>query len=114
MFKVLGYSLMPDHIHLILLIPADVGMSQQVKRVKGATARKLNYILGRKGSFWQEGFYDHVIGNREELRDKLKYLHRNALRKNLVKEIGHYEFSSYRDYHWDGYKGYLKVDTDFW
>ncbi|MFQ6083659.1 MAG: transposase [Candidatus Aminicenantia bacterium] len=110
-FKVMGYILMPDHLHLILVLPEGKNISYIMKRIKGATARKINILIGKIGTLWQSDFYDHIIKNEKELRDKLKYIHRNPLRSDLVKDLREYEFSSFRTYENDNV--ILKVDFDF-
>jgi putative transposase len=56
---------MPDHAHLIfkalrrpdgLLFP----ISEIMHSVKGASARRINRALARRGPVWQEEFFDHV------------------------------------------------------
>jgi REP element-mobilizing transposase RayT len=50
---------MPNHVHLLFHV-RDVPMSQLVDAWKGFTAKEANKILGRKGQFWQEGYWDRT------------------------------------------------------
>ena len=73
------YVIMPDHIHLILMIRADKNgrpmvapaVSQVVQQLKG-------YITKRIGqSIWQKLFFDHVIRNRQDYEEHVKYIFDN-------------------------------------
>ena len=76
------YVIMPDHIHLLLFIRTDEygrpmvapTMSRVVQQLKG-------YITKRIGcSIWQKLFVDHVIRNREDYEEHVKYIYENPIR----------------------------------
>ena len=76
------YVIMPDHIHMILIICADENgrpmvaptMSRVVQQLKG-------YITKRIGkSIWQKLFYDHIIRNHEDYEEHVKYIYENPMR----------------------------------
>ena len=76
------YVIMPDHIHLLLIIRADEygrpmvapTMSRVVQQLKG-------YITKRIGSsIWQKLFADHVIRNRQDYEEHLRYIYENPIR----------------------------------
>ena len=50
------------------------------------TARRINALSGRKGPFWQEGFYDHALRDEEALIGWMSYMYRNPVRAGLVDE----------------------------
>ena len=73
------YVIMPDHIHLLLHICADEygrpmvapTMSRVVQQMKG-------YVTKRIGvSVWQKLFFDHVIRNRRDYEEHVKYIYNN-------------------------------------
>ena len=75
------YVIMPDHIHLILIICADEygrpmvapTMSRVIQQLKG-------YITKRIGRFvWQKLFYDHIIRNHEDYEEHVKYIYENPM-----------------------------------
>ncbi len=76
------YVIMPDHIHLLLLIRADEygrpvvapTMSRLVQQLKG-------YVTKRIGiSIWQKLFFDHVIRNKQDYEEHAKYIYENPMR----------------------------------
>jgi REP element-mobilizing transposase RayT len=52
-----AWVIMPNHVHVLFLVQ-NVPMWKVVDAWKGFTAKKANTILGRKGQFWQEGYWD--------------------------------------------------------
>jgi len=58
--------------------------------VKGASAHKVNKVLGRKGPLWQPESFDHVVRSSENLDAKIAYLLENPIRAGLVKERTEY------------------------
>ena len=58
--------------------------------VKGASAHKVNKVLGRKGRVWQSESFDHVLRSSENLDAKIVYLLENPVRAGLVEEWADY------------------------
>src|SRR5439155_7197426 len=52
-----AWVIMPNHVHLLFRVQA-VPMCQLMDAWKGYTAKQANRLLGRKGRFWQEGYWD--------------------------------------------------------
>lgn len=52
-YTLLCYCLMPNHVHLVVLIPDDAPpLAETLQRLKGYTALQANKVLGRTGQFW--------------------------------------------------------------
>lgn len=99
-FKVNGYVIMPDHVHLIL-VSKNNDLSEILHDIKGYFAHYI-FKMGlyqSPGPLWQRGFYDHIIRNEEDLVEKLNYIHANPLRAGLTGEIAGYRHSSFRYYY---------------
>lgn len=57
-FLLHGFSVMPNHVHLLITPKAQVRIV--TRGIKGSTARRANELLGRKGQpFWQDESFDH-------------------------------------------------------
>lgn len=90
---------MPTHFHGIFLTSNKGTISEIMRDLKGYTAKQINEWHNRINiSFWQDGFYDHVIRNQKDLEEKLNYIHYNPVRAKLVEEPEEYLYSSYRNY----------------
>ena len=86
---------MPDHAHLLLspLRDADgwsFSLPQIMHAIKGASARKINLLLNRRGPVWQEEFFDHVLRSNDSLAKKADYICQNPVRAGLVKKESEY------------------------
>jgi REP element-mobilizing transposase RayT len=81
---------MPDHVHLIFtpLVNQQAmevfSLAEITDSIKGASAHKINRILGRKGRVWQPESFDHVLRSSESLDQKIQYLLENPVRRGLV------------------------------
>ncbi len=76
------YVIMPDHIHLLVRILSDEygrpmvapTMSRLVQQMKGYATKQIGE------SIWQKLFFDHIIRNREDYEEHLRYIHENPMR----------------------------------
>lgn len=89
----LSFVIMPDHLHLIL-VPRKKNISSIMKSIKGYTGRKINENLNRKGSLWQENFYDYILDSEEKLIAKARYIEENPARRGLASKAEDYKFFS--------------------
>ncbi len=84
----------PDHVHLLLRPLTNWRLAKILKGIKGFTAREINRVLGRKGPFWQEESFDHLVRNDGDWLDKFDYIHKNPVTAGLVERPEDYPFSS--------------------
>ena len=108
-FVVVGYVVMPDHIHLLISEPQHGTPSTVMQVVKQRFARS---VLNRKRSnprqaefwpepaqhVWQKRFYDFHVWSERKRVEKLRYMHRNPVEAGLVQEPEQWLWSSYRSY----------------
>jgi hypothetical protein len=50
------------------------------------------------GVFWQKRYYDRNVRDEREFTKKLRHLHRNPVKRGLVKQPGDWKWSSFRHY----------------
>lgn len=82
---------MPEHVHLLLQPLQDAeGWSfplvDILQCLKGATAHRINKLLGISGPLWEEESFDHILRSDESLREKCEYIRQNPVRRGLVKD----------------------------
>ena len=131
-FKLLGFVVMPDHLHLLIWPEGKSSISAIMRDFKKYTAVRLirqakvehkqdwltafrdaGEKTGRStNKIWQDSYWDTIVYSQKMLREKLNYIHRNPVRAGLVKEVGHYPYSSYRNYVNNDHSMIL-VDTDW-
>lgn len=117
-FNLLGYVVMPDHVHLVLWLYGEATIGDVMRDFKKFTSVRLirqatvegNSALteafsaageqvGRsEHKVWQDGFWDTHVYTERFLRGQLQYIHRNPVRARLVATPEAYPYSSYRNY----------------
>lgn len=97
---VYGYVVMPEHVHLLVNEPCDATLADALHHLKLNFAKRSKYVTGDAdpGPFWQKRYYDRNVRNEREFMVKLRYLHRNPVKRGLVKEAGEWKWSSFRHY----------------
>ena len=63
-----------------------------INRLKSASSRHANRVLGQRGAIWQKSFHDHALRADEDLRMVARYIVANPLRAGLVEQINDYPF----------------------
>ncbi len=86
-YQIIAYCIMPNHVHLIIF-KLKKPLFQIMKVLKGFSAREINKVLNRKGTFWHPESYDNVVRSRNELYNKIMYTLNNPVKAGLV---NHYE-----------------------
>jgi putative transposase len=97
-----AYVIMPDHVHLLLTPFAEWSLAKILKGIKGFTARQMNRCLCRKGTFWQDESFDHLVRNEVDWLDKFTYIHYNPVKAGLANRPQDYPFSSLVTMHSEG------------
>ena len=83
-FAVIGYVVMPEHVHLLISEPLIGDPSKIVQAVKLSVSRRLAIAGKFSGRFWQSRFYDFNLWGQQKEVEKLKYMHRNLVVRALA------------------------------
>lgn len=117
-----GFVVMPDHYHAVIVTPDAPSSSATVPPEKCAkadawvggesfprrhlnlkdimaslnrhTSRQINERLDRHGRFWEDGYYDHAVRNRQDFDEILFYMQENPVAANLVTRATAWTWSS--------------------
>jgi len=118
-FVVVGYVVMPDHIHLLISEPERGTPSTVMQVLKQRYARRILRRKRRNAAqaefwpepphVWQRRFYDFNVWSERKRVEKLRYMHRNPVKRGLVDEAEHWEWSSYRSYAYQE-EGWVKIN----
>ena len=124
-----AYVLMPDHFHLIASAP---DLPRAVARFKSYSARRIVDWLSERGGqaarrelarlrlpvdgprqyqVWIEGYHPKQILNEAMMRQKIRYIHDNPVRKGLVLSPEQWLYSSAADY--SGRRGPVAVTVEW-
>ncbi len=76
--------IMPNHIHLLLSPLKNHSLSELLKGIKGASARRINHLLGKTGTtFWMDESYDHIVRSEAQYQHFLTYITENPVKAGL-------------------------------
>ena len=113
-FRLIGYVLMPEHVHLLISEPKKDNVSRMLQvlkqRVSRAMRRKRRGVSSGQLSlkfgdamtedrrFWQRRFYDFNVWSDAKRKEKLHYMHSNPVTERLVKHPKEWPWSSFSSY----------------
>ncbi len=109
-FHLIGYVVMPEHVHLLLSEPPRGTPSTVLQKLKLRVARKLRRGEAL-GAFWQARFYDFNVYSKGKTMEKLHYMHANPVIRGLVKHPEDWPWSSWSFYE-KGEVGLVRVDVE--
>jgi len=117
-FKLIGYVLMPDHVHLLISEPPCSSPAKAMQVFKQRVSRLLRGKKRRNTSqlvlafpeedalprrFWQRRYFDMNLYSAYLIRQKLDYIHANPVKEKLV--------SHPRDWPWSSWSAHVGQDA---
>lgn len=123
-FALIGYVLMPEHVHLLMSEPLQGNpskvvqvlkqtVSRSLRRRKVGSAKQLRLSFAEREdspAFWQRRFYDFNVWSEKKIKEKLHYMHRNPVDRKLVGHPKDWPWSSWSFYA-KGERGLLQIDV---
>jgi putative transposase len=128
-FRLHGYVILENHLHLVASSPQ---LGSDVQRFKSYTARRIIDHLAEvraerllnllalfkrvhktqsEHQFWEEGSHPQRIESDAVMRQKLDYIHQNPVKRGFVDLPEHWRWSSARNY--AGLTGLIEVDREW-
>ncbi len=124
-FLLVGYVVMPEHVHLLMSEPERGTPSTVLQMLKQRVSRKMRkkgrvkrsgqWRLafpepeGEMRQFWQARFYDFNVFTEKKKKEKLEYMHGNPVLRGLVAHPKDWPWSSWSNYAKNG-AGLIAVD----
>jgi putative transposase len=106
-FFLTGYVVMPEHVHLLVSEPKDALLA------KALQALKLSVVVRRdERPFWQVRYYDFNVYTDKKRIEKLRYMHRNPVKRGLVEKPYEWRWSSFRHY-LTGQVGIVEIESEW-
>ena len=126
-FGLIGFVIMPAHVHMLISEPQIETVSTVIGAVKlGFTRRVLSrdgpgapLLAGvRSGDFsdhhfWMKRYYDFNVFSSPKVAEKLHYMHQNPVVRGLVERPEDWKWSSFRFYSC-GENGRVKLNDWSW
>ena len=107
--RVYGYVIMPEHIHLLISEPQLETLDVVLKSLKQRVSRRL---IGNRDHFWQKRYYDFNVRNHRQFAEKLRYIHRNPVKRGLCEHPEDWAWSSFRHYA-GGSKNIVEIESEW-
>lgn len=92
-YRMLGYVILDDHFHWIIVPGVAEDYPRIMQSVKQRIAREL-----RISPCWQRRYWDHIIRDNNDLHRHLDYIHYNPVKHGHVDAPCHYRWSSLGEY----------------
>jgi len=123
-FMLVGYVIMPEHVHLLIgesrtVSPVKIvqvfkqRLSRRMRGKKRREAKQLRLRFPEEEAglrrFWQRRYYDFNVYTRGKMKEKLQYMHANPITEKLVEHPRDWPWSSW-SYYASG-EGLLKMDA---
>jgi putative transposase len=114
---VIGYVVMPEHVHLLVSEPQHRPLATAIQALKLGFSRRL-LAEGRRlpeksdrdkpSRVWHARYYDFNVSTPAKRVEKLRYIHRNPVKRGLVEAPEQWPWSSFRAYAYEE-KGLVNV-----
>ncbi|WP_324170760.1 REP-associated tyrosine transposase [Sulfurimonas sp.] len=127
--KLYAYVVLENHLHMVV---QSNDIEKTMKSFKQYTAKELLNLLKKENvtnileqlkfykkahhkatnfQVWKEGYQLKQISSDEMMKTKIKYIHKNPIKRGYVDEAVHWRYSSARDY--EGVQGLVDIERCF-
>jgi putative transposase len=105
-----GYVVMPEHVHMLIGEPERKSLPVVLQMLKQITSQR----LGRNDlpRFWQARYYDFPVWSEAKRVEKLRYIHRNPVKRGLVARPEDWPWSSFVHYA-TGAEGVVEIESEW-
>ena len=107
---VTGYVVMPEHVHFLVSEPERARLSVAIQMLKQTVSRRLRKPGMRR--FWHVRYYDFLVRTEKKRIEKLRYMHRNPVKRGLVDRPEDWAWSSFRHYA-TGCEGPVEIESEW-
>jgi len=108
-WRIYGYVLMPEHVHLLVSEPHKHPLATTLCVLKGESSKILK---GTHKQFWQIRYYDFNVLTHDKHIEKLRYIHRNPVARGLAEKPEYWPLSSFLHYR-TGKPGRVQIASDW-
>lgn len=130
--KLLGYVMMPNHLHLLIWPQVAHVVSDFMRDFKRFTSGRIarqakvegktewlqkfeeagSMTVRAEYKVWQDSFWEQNIYTQKFLEQKLNYIHLNPVRARICTTAEDYPYSSYRNYYL-GDNQLIEIDSEW-
>jgi putative transposase len=81
---IISFVVMPNHVHALFVQNSEWPLEKLIRSWKGFTARQINKLLSRSGSFWQRDYFDRLVRDEKHFANCARYIRRNPEKARLT------------------------------
>jgi len=114
LFKLFGFVVMDNHVHLVIQATELYDISKIMHCINLSFSKRYGFKYDWSGHVWQGRFKSELIETEEYILNCLEYIHNNPVRAGMVDSAADYFWSSYRFYHNGGegrFRGLVELDN---
>lgn len=98
---------LPDHLHMVMLLPkGDDDYAMRVRLIKTYFTKALNITvlvsssMSRKNEkgIWQRRFWEHLIRDEDDLHRHIDYIHYNPVKHGYCQRVTDWRYSTFHNY----------------
>lgn len=93
-YRLLAWAIMPNHVHVLLMLMPGCTMARAVQHWKGGSAFEINKLLGRTGALYLREYHDRYMRDNEHLDNTISYIEGNPVKARLVDLPEQWPYSS--------------------
>ena len=93
-YRLHAWCVMPNHVHVLVTPLADHTLTSIVHSWKSYTANRANQVLGRRGPFWMQEYFDRAIRDEDHFTAAVEYIEHNPVGAGLCRTPGDWAWSS--------------------
>lgn len=124
-FKLYGFVVLPEHVHLLIEPGEEYNISQVMQALKKNISQDVNKVIGfypegensnsrlrkvdvsiyKYNKFvnfpkfqWHQSYYDHIIRDEDDFRQHTEYIWWNPEKHGIIDNWQNYKYSSYYNY----------------
>ena len=92
-FNIINFSIMDNHIHLLMEPSKEVGLSKIMQWVLSVFAKAYNKMMKITGHVWYDRFKSKIIRSVKQMIDTFKYINENPVVAGIVKKASDFLYN---------------------
>jgi len=80
-YELHAYVVMNNHVHVIVHPWPERELEWIISSWKSYSARQIQRSRGLRGPVWQREYFDRIVRDQEEFREKLRYIQSNPFKR---------------------------------
>ena len=97
-FRLIAYSILPEHIHIIIKPKNIYSYPKIIKSFKYSFTKNVGLVNPTYIKIWQNRYWEHTIRDENDLTKHLDYIHYNPVKHGLVNNVKDWQYSPFHKF----------------